>query len=55
VLLHDTWERSEIHTEFYLESMRGADHLEDLDLDERLILKWTLKKEGVLDSPGSRY
>jgi hypothetical protein len=28
-----------MHTEFYLERMKGADHLEDLDLDERIILK----------------
>jgi hypothetical protein len=30
-----------------LGTLKGRDHLEDLDLDGRLILKWVLEKEDV--------
>jgi hypothetical protein len=41
-----TWGRSEIHTKFWLESLKGKDHhLEDLSIDERIILKWILRKQ----------
>jgi hypothetical protein len=35
-----------MYAEFWLENMRGRDHLEDLDIDERIILKWFLRKQG---------
>ena len=38
--------RREVHTGFWLGSLRERDHLEDLGVDERVILrvKWILKK-----------
>jgi hypothetical protein len=32
---------------FWLESLRGTDHLEDLDIDRRIILKWILGMEAM--------
>jgi hypothetical protein len=32
-----------MHTKFYLEGMKGNDHLEDAGVDERIILKWILR------------
>jgi hypothetical protein len=34
--------RSEMRTEFWLESLKGRDHSEDLDVNGRIILKWIL-------------
>ena len=34
----------EVHTEFWWGNMKERDHLEDPDLDRRIILKRTLKK-----------
>jgi hypothetical protein len=31
---------------FWSENLKGRDHLEDLGGDERIILKWTLRKLG---------
>jgi hypothetical protein len=31
----------------YRKNLKGTDHLEDLDIDERIILKLVLKKCGV--------
>jgi hypothetical protein len=33
-----------MHTEFLLESLKKTDNLEDLDVDERELLKLVLKK-----------
>jgi hypothetical protein len=30
----------------WLESLKGRDHPEDLDIDGRIILKWNLRKLG---------
>jgi hypothetical protein len=35
------------NTEFRLESLKGRGHMEDLGVDEIVILKWILRKEGV--------
>jgi hypothetical protein len=35
-----------IHTTFYLEALKGRDHLGDLNVDEKMILKLILKKYG---------
>jgi hypothetical protein len=34
----------EMHTEFWLESLKGGDHSENVGLDGRAILKWILGK-----------
>jgi hypothetical protein len=39
------WERKEMRTIFWLENLSGRDHLEELEVDERIILKWILGKE----------
>jgi len=36
--------REEVHTGFWLGKLRGRDHLEDLDLDGRIILRWIFRK-----------
>jgi hypothetical protein len=33
-----------MHTKFLLESLKGKEHLEDLGIDVRIILKWILWK-----------
>jgi hypothetical protein len=31
-----------MHTVFWLENLKGRDHSEDLDVDEKIILEWVL-------------
>jgi len=38
------WERGEVHSELWWEIMREREHLEDLGVDKRIILKQMLKK-----------
>jgi hypothetical protein len=38
----------EVHTEFWWGNPKERDHLEDLGVDGRMILKWILKKYGGL-------
>jgi hypothetical protein len=38
------WERSEIHTKFWPKSLKGRDHMGDQDTDERIILRWSIRK-----------
>jgi hypothetical protein len=33
-------------TKFWLESLKGEDHSEDLDVDGKIILKWITGKKG---------
>jgi hypothetical protein len=33
-----------MHTKFWLESQKGRDHSEDLDIDRSILLKWILGK-----------
>jgi hypothetical protein len=35
-----------MHTVFLFENLKGRDHLEDLDIDVRIILEWILGKQG---------
>jgi len=37
-------EIGELHTGFWWGNLRGKDHLEDISIDGRIILKWTFKK-----------
>jgi hypothetical protein len=32
-----------MHTEFWWENLKQRDHYEDLDIDRRVILKWSLR------------
>jgi hypothetical protein len=36
-----------MHTKFLSENPKGRDHFRDLDIDEKIILEWTLGKQGV--------
>jgi hypothetical protein len=38
------WGRGELHTGFWWGDLRERDHVEDLDVDGRSILRWVLKK-----------
>jgi hypothetical protein len=38
-----TWERCEMHTKFWLENLKGRNHLEELGIDKN-ILEWILGK-----------
>jgi hypothetical protein len=39
-----------VHAGFWWGNLRGSDHLEDLDIDGRIILKWIFKNlDGSLD------
>jgi len=44
-------EIGEVHTGFWWDNLRERDHLEDLDVDGRLIFKWIFGKwdEGGMD------
>jgi hypothetical protein len=35
------WESKELHTTFWHENIKKRDNLEELDIDLRMILKWT--------------
>jgi hypothetical protein len=40
----NVWGTREIHARFCSGNLEERDHLEDLDIDERIILMWVLKK-----------
>jgi hypothetical protein len=35
-----------MHKEFWSENLKGGEHLKDLNIDERIIVKWILYKWG---------
>jgi hypothetical protein len=37
------WDTSRMNTKFLSENMRGRDHMEDLGIDGRIMLKWVLR------------
>jgi hypothetical protein len=40
----------EVHAEFWWRNLREGDHLKDLSVDGRVILKWIFEKwDGVMD------
>jgi hypothetical protein len=41
-----------MHTKFSLENLKGRDHSEDLGVDGKIILEWTLGKWGGKVLPG---
>jgi hypothetical protein len=44
------WEAREVHTGFWWGDLRERGHLEDLDVDEGIILKWTfMKSDGGME------
>jgi hypothetical protein len=38
------WERCERHTTFWLENLKGRDHVEDKEADRKIILEWIFRK-----------
>jgi len=40
--------KCEMHTKFSSKKLKGRDHLEDLSVDGRIILKLILVKQGVV-------
>jgi hypothetical protein len=36
-----------MNTKFWLENLDRGDHLEDLDIDGRIILRWVLRRQDV--------
>jgi hypothetical protein len=44
------WDTGEVHTEFWWGGLRETNHLKDLGVDGRIILKYILKTwDGVMD------
>jgi hypothetical protein len=44
------WGTGEVHTGFWYGDLKEGEHLEDLGVDRRIILKWILKKcDGGMD------
>jgi hypothetical protein len=37
-------ERGEMHAEFWSENLKGRDHSEDLGIDGKITVEWTLGK-----------
>jgi transcription termination factor Rho len=52
------WERIGMHTGFLRENVKKRNHLEDVGVDRRVILKWNLRKKhgiaGVIRLPQER-
>jgi hypothetical protein len=44
--MHHAWEKYEILIIFWLECLNGRDHLEDLGVDGKIKLEWSLGKWG---------
>jgi hypothetical protein len=38
--------QSEMHTKFWLETMKGRDHSDHVSVGRRIILNWNIKKYG---------
>jgi hypothetical protein len=43
------WETGDVHMGFWWGDLRVRDHLEDIGIDGRIILKWTFKKLDGLE------
>jgi hypothetical protein len=43
---HHVWEAEGVHTGFWWEDLREGDHLGDLGVDERILLKWIFERWG---------
>jgi hypothetical protein len=39
--------KREMPTKFWFKNLNGRDHLGDLDVDQRILLKWILKNSVV--------
>jgi hypothetical protein len=46
------WRRGEMHTGFWRRNLRERDHLEDIGVDVRIILKWIFKNGIRVDCTG---
>jgi hypothetical protein len=45
----------EVYTRFWWENLRERDHLEDPGVDERIILRWILRKWDVRIGTGAEH
>ena len=41
--MRHVWETGEVHTGCWWGDLRESDHLEDLSIDEKMVLKWSFK------------
>jgi len=55
IFLCHVWVREKVYTEFWWGNLRERDHLEDPDVDGRIIIRWIFRKWDVGVWTGSSW